>query len=146
MVTKAFNADEVTCQFGDDQITSGFVLGVFIKIKREAPVLQSEAGLGGEVAVSRNDDDRTTVEISMLGTSDGNDVFCDAYLANKKGPGLPGIKGLFIRDRNGRSVFKAEHAAVMELPELAYDRTATPRTWKLQAFDPSNEIRGSAAI
>lgn len=141
---KTYNADEVTVTFGGDLI-EGFADGSMITIERNNPLLVRVAGTTGEQAYSRHADRSATVTIKLLQTSESNDVFADAAALNERGPGLPGFKPLFIRDRNGRALYEGE-AAPEELPSSEFDRSATAREWKLTSPDLSQDVKGSPAL
>lgn len=143
-MTKAYNADEVTLMIGNDVIESGYADGEFVLIEEASPRIVKVVGTDGEVTVSKHFDRTATVTIKLFHTSDGNDVLDGMAALNVKGkPGLQGVKPLYIRDRQGRSIHEAAHCWVEEMPSASYDRTATAREWKLGVAQLTNTIKGN---
>lgn len=141
-MTKLYNADEVTLSVGGKLIDSGWATGEFISIEEQAPRINSEVGTDGEATVSREMNRSAVVTVKLSSTSDGNDVFQDMADSNENGPGLPGIKSLFIRDRNGRSKHQGD-CLVQSVPPVSYDRGRTVREWKLFVPRMKNAVRGN---
>jgi hypothetical protein len=143
--TKIYNPDEITITL-DGTLLEGFADGEFVTIEETSPRITSVSGSDGEVAVSKHMDRRATITVKLLATSDSNDKLDELMAMNEAGPGLPGIKPVFIRDRQGRSIHEADHAWVMEAPAVAFDRSAGSREWKIEVARLRNTIRGSNAI
>lgn len=145
-MSKIFNADEVTLSIGNRLIDAGFSDGEFISIEESSPRIVKAVGTDGEVTIGRHNDRSATITIKLMSTSDGNDVLQDMADSNEDGPGLPGVKPLYIRDRNGRAIHEGEHCWVEEMPSATYDRVATVREWKLGVARLKNSVRGSASL
>jgi hypothetical protein len=143
--TKKYLPDEITVQVGGDLI-HGWAPGEFVVIEENAPRMEQVVGTDGEVAVSRILDRTATITIKLLQTSDSNDIFEDMMAKNQNGPGLPGVKNIMIRDRQGRSLHEAPQCFVLEAPSATYDKSATPREWKLGVPQLSNQIKGASVL
>lgn len=143
--TKKYLPDEITLRVGGDLI-KGFAPGEFITIEEQSERIVSVVGTDGEVAVSRVLDRRATITFKLLQTSDSNDVFATMMQQNQDGPGLPGVRDLYIRDRQGRSIHEAPVCMVMQAPTVSYDREATSREWQILATSLSNNIKGASVI
>lgn len=144
MPVKVYNPDEVVITFGDD-VLEGFADGEMILIEESSPRIIKIVGADGEVVISRHVDRSASITVKLLQTSDGNDVLYNAAELNRRGPGLPGVKPLYVRDLNGRALHEATHAWVEEAPQAHYDRSATAREWKLGAANLDNQLLGSGA-
>jgi hypothetical protein len=143
--TKKYLPDEITVQVGGDLI-KGYADGEFVTIEENAERIISAVGTDGEVSVSRVLNRSATITIKLMQTSDSNDVFESMMAANQRGPGLPGTKNVMIRDRQGRSLHEAPTCLVSEAPAVSYDKSATPREWKLFVPELSNAIKGSNVL
>ncbi len=140
-MTKTYNADEVTLMVGGQSIESGFADGQFLLIEEQAPLIQTAVGTDGEVAVSRDNNRSAIITVSLMGTSDGNDVFEDMAQQNEKGPGI-GLRSLYIKDENGRSIHEGD-CLVQARPAKGYDRVAVAVQWKLFVPKLKNQVRGN---
>lgn len=145
-MAKIYSADEVTLQIGGKLIDAGFAEGEFISIEEAAPRVVKAVGTDGEVTIGRHNDRSGTIKIKLMQTSDGNDVLADMAKQNEDGPGLPGVRSLYIRDRNGRAIHEADACWVEQAPTVSYDRGATVREWTLGVARLSNVIKGSASL
>jgi hypothetical protein len=133
---------------GGDVIEAGFVDGEFISINESGDRVASVTGLGGQTVITRLDDQSGEIEITMLQTSDGNDILDEMAQLNRRGPGLPGVRTCFIRDRNGRALFECPHVWVKTLPKVTYARSAAgERKWTLGfASNQENRVQGTPAF
>lgn len=133
---KIYNADEVTVLFGPVLLDSGHADGEFVRIEQESDDFEDVVGAAGEVAVSRTNDRRATVTIILLQTAIENDqLSAISNLAKDTPAGIGGFHPLQVRDRNGRSVYKAEKAWIMRPPDPSFDRTATSREWTFRVAE-----------
>lgn len=141
---KVYNPNEVVIDFGGKQ-ASGFADGSVITVSEDADRVSSVVGTDGSPVFSRNEVGLFKVKLSLLQTSDTNDVLDEHAEANRLGPGLSFVK-LSIRDLNGRALHSSQSAIVSKVPESEYDRTAKARTWEILCTFGQNRVRGSKAI
>lgn len=141
---KSYRADEVNVTFGG-KLISGYGEDEFVAIAMAKPRVEKTVGADGEVAMSINADKSGEATITLMPTSDSNDVFQDLLDRNERGPGIK-YYPLIIRDLNGRAKFSAPHATVSEEPAITYKRGVEMRAWKLvfARRDPG-AVRGSKA-
>jgi hypothetical protein len=140
---KVYRGDEVLCDFGGKRI-SGYGEDEFVSIADSTPRASKLVGTDGEVIVSQHADKSGEVTVTLLITSDANDIFQDALDRNQRGPGME-FKPLLVRDLNGRAKHSFPHCWVMEAPTVVYGRSGRAHAWKLgYASRVPGGIRGSA--
>lgn len=138
---KVYNADEVTLVIGAALIDSGFADGEFISYDHVSDSIQSVAGSDGEVAISRSNDKRVTINLTLLQTSDANDILEGLHQLQRL-PGGSGVAPYTIRDRNGRSLHEGR-CWIQKPPTVTYDRGATSRQWALGGVEEYGFVGGN---
>ncbi len=141
MSAKVYNADEVTLMIGNVLIESGFADGEFLSYEHVSDQVTSVAGTDGEVAISRNRDPRVNITITLLQTSDGNDILSGLH-ALRRAPGGAFVAPFTIRDRNGRSLHEGRCWIKKPAP-VRYDRSATSRQWALEGVEQYGFVGGN---
>ena len=131
-MAKVYNADEVTITIAAALIEAGFADGEFLRIEQESDDFVDVCGTDGEVAVSKTNDRRATITIILLQTSDANDVLSALSNLARNSNGLAGAGPLYIRDRNGRTIYQSASAWIAKPPDASFDRSATSREWKVR--------------
>lgn len=144
--TKQLNADEVTMDFGGRDINKGTADGEFLTIEFENANVEHVTGTSGELVVSGNaGHDTVIITVKVLQTSDANDVFEEARRAWHPGGTGRRFRSLFIRDRNGRALYRGPFFAVKAPPNPSYDRSAKANEWKLVGKIDA-QIKGSSPV
>lgn len=133
-MAKIYNPDEVTLTIGGAQM-AGYADGSFVAVKPSAARIVKVVGTDGEYSISRNADRGATLEITLMQTSDSNDVL-DALVDF---PGFP----VYLRDRNGRTIREAPSAWIEEVPEEDFGRSAGERKWVIGVERMDGVIGGS---
>jgi hypothetical protein len=110
----------------------GYADGDFLTITYETDAFSDVAGTDGEVARSKTNDRRATVEIILMSTSPTNDLLSAVHLADINTPGGAGVGAFLVTDLNGTSLFTAGNAWVQKAPDVTYGREANERTWTLR--------------
>ena len=146
-MAKVYNADEVTLTIAGALIESGYADGEFLRVEQDSDDFVDVVGTDGEVAVGRTNDRRATITVLLMQTSDGNDVLSALSNLARSSPGLAGAGPLYIRDRNGRTVYRSSSCWIAKPPDASFDRTATSREWKIRCdrlvrFDGGNTSTG----
>jgi hypothetical protein len=132
MADKIYNADEVTLTIAGALIDSGFGDGEFLRVEQESDDFLDVVGTDGEVAVSKSNDRRATITVILLQTSSGNDLLSALRTLAVSSPGLAGAGPLYIRDRNGRTVYESPACWIRKPPDATFDRSATSREWTIR--------------
>lgn len=140
---KTHRLSEVLCDFGGKKI-SGYGDDETFSLAPKEAVASSLEGGDGEVVVSMMSSEMGEVTITVLQTSDANDVFQDQLDAQKRGPGIP-YKRLTIRNLNGRAKHIFPHCWVQARPTVVYGKSARAHAWVIgYAAELPGGIRGSA--
>lgn len=128
-----YNADELIITLGPVIIDSGFADGQFLEIDGETEDTVDVAGADGEVAVSRTNDRRATVTISLMMTAAANDGLSILSNLAKESPRMAGaIVPFAVMDLNGRTLIGAANAWVRKAPARTWDRAATTNAWDIR--------------
>lgn len=132
MSVKTYSADEVTVLIGS-HIASAFADGTFVQIEENGDGVTSVSGADGEVARSMSTDRRKKVTITLLQTSDTNDVLSGLYNADRisKNVTFP----LTIKDLRGRTMFAASTAWVTKSANVEFGKAVGSREWTLETSD-----------
>lgn len=141
---KVYNAHEVTLLIGDVLIDSGFADGEFLSYERINDDISSVAGADGEVAISKNNDARVQFTVTLLQTSDANDVF-SGLRQLLRFPGNAGVTPFTVRDRNGRTLHEGK-CWVKKPPTAAYARTAGSRAWAFEGVEEFGFDGGNLSV
>jgi hypothetical protein len=141
---KSYRANEVLVDFGGKKIT-GRGDDEFISIADSEALTSKLVGGDGETVFSQHSDESGEVTVTVLATSDANDVFQDQVDAQRRGPGIP-YKRLIVRDLNGRAKFIFPYCCVQGKPTVVYAKSARSHAWVL-AYSHSlpGAIKGSQA-
>lgn len=141
---KIYNPNEVSLDFGGKEMT-GFADGSFITVSEDEDRVTVVKGIDGSVAFSRIEVGVFVVKVSVLQTSDFNDVLDENAEINRLGPGLQ-FEKFSMRDQNGRALYQSQSSIVKKVPESEFDKSAKARTWELYCTFGQNRTRGAKPI
>lgn len=132
-VLKVYNGDEVDIVFGP-VIIEGKGDDEFCRIEQEADDSEDEAGVDGEVAVSRTNDERTDITLTLMATADANAELSAIRTLFKTAPSSAGgILTLTIRNKNGLDLYVGANTWIKKPPPRTFKRTAGTNEWVLRA-------------
>lgn len=132
---KEHDARDYSIVLSGVSLTSGYADGEFFTIEWDTDAYTDKIGTDGEVTRSRTYDERATVTLKYMNTSECNDRLSALHKLDKAAPNGAGAGPLMIRDREGRAVYTAERAWIAKQPSVSGDREATSREWKLRAAE-----------
>lgn len=140
---KVYDADQVTLVVCDLPIESGFADGEFLRIEQDSDDFGDVPGTDGEVTRSKTNDRRATITVILMQSSSGNNLLTVMNNLDRNTPGGAGIGTLFIRDKQGTSLYTASKCWIAKPPDVSFDRLATAREWKIRCanlvrFDGGN--------
>lgn len=144
MSTAVYSADEVTVVFASI-LMQGFAEDEAVTVEMESDDYEDVVGVDGFVAVSKTRDERGTVTIKLLQTSPTNDVLSAHRMAGLLAPNGAGVGALLVKDRQGRSLYTAEHAWIQKAPDAAFARAAGAREWVIRCAKLINFTGGNVA-
>lgn len=131
MALKEYSADQVLVSVAGIPL-QGFADGEFLTISFTSDHFESVAGADGEVTRSKTNDNRATVTVKLMQTSDSNDLLSALYNTDRKFPNGAGVGAFLVQDFNGRSLFAASECWIRKVPDISFDRTATEREWTFE--------------
>jgi hypothetical protein len=147
---RIYNPDEMTIVVGPVLINSGFAEDDFMSVEGESDTVADVSGADGEVAISRSNDHRATVTITLLQTALANQGLSVLSNLTRTSPNMVGAVVPFLaRDQNGTSLYTAKDSWVMKPPDAAFGRTAKERAWPIRCAnllrnDGSNNLIAGA--
>jgi hypothetical protein len=128
---KIFNADEVTVSFAGLTL-QGFGDGEFVRIENDTEAFTDVIGTDGEVTRSKTNDNRSTVTVILMQTSASNDALSAILERDKSTAGGSGVAALYVRDRQGRALYRSAESWIQKAPDVSLDRSATSREWPIR--------------
>jgi len=138
MAGKTYNPKKVLLTFGGIPI-SGFAKGTFIKVTPSADTYTKYVGADGEVARAQSSDDTSSVEITLMKTSDSN-AYLNTIKESDKLIG-DGVLPLSITDLStGQEVMFWAQAWIKKAPDKEYGDDVPTRNW---TFDTGQATSGS---
>jgi hypothetical protein len=129
---KVYDADQVSLVIAENLIESGYADGEFVRIEQESDDFTDYVGTDGEVTRSKTNDRRATITVILAQTSAGNSLLSSMSNLDRNAPNGAGVGSFLLRDRQGNTVYSAEHCWVAKPPNATFDRAATTREWKLR--------------
>lgn len=144
MALKVYDPDQISIIIGGHSVR-GFADGQFLNIVGNADLFSDAVGSDGDdITRTKNNDQRATITLSLMQTSDSNDVLDAIANSDQIAPNGAGVFDILIRDRGtGRAMYKADGGWINKQPDAAYDRTPQPRAWTIRVAKLIRADRGS---
>lgn len=130
-MAKIFDPSEFHIVFGGATM-AGFAENSMAKFQFTSPSLTSKVGVDGEVSWSKNMDRRATLTVTLMSTSDTNDLLSAIYTAQRLGVNGGDIAALRVEDGNGRLVITGPEARLIDTPKPDYGKEATEYEWTIE--------------
>lgn len=89
---------------------------------------KTQVGCDGEVMVSIDVDNTFTIKLSLMQTSESNDILSASY-KNFRENGM--LSRIYVKDDMGTTVFSSSKAAVKKYPETSFKKDGTAREWEI---------------
>lgn len=109
---------------------SGYAPGTFVSIVYDVDTFVKTIGVDGEGAWFKNANLAAIITLTLMQSSDSNDILTGFYLADRAAPGgvlLP----MAVGEANGRSNFVTDKARIMKLPDSVWADTIQSRAWAI---------------
>jgi len=133
---KIYSPRQITINFLNQTIDSGYDDGDFCKIEANADDFELTMGTDGEGARSETGDRSAKFTVMLLQTSDGNAVFSAANNLDRAANNGAGVGPFMIRDRQGTSMYMADKTWVVGPPKsVTFGRKAQGREWVLETHN-----------
>jgi len=124
-------------------IQRGFAEDSMVKVAFTSPRFESKVGVDGEVTRARLHDRRATATLSLMQSSDGNDIL--SALLRRDTVALPGagVGSFLMRDLQGTTLVFASAAWVKGIPEVEYGKSVGTRAWEIELADCDATLGGN---
>lgn len=129
----SYDASQVLVTLGPHSI-EGWGDDEFVSIERQSPRFEDKVGSDGDVTRFDTHDDRATVKITVMQSSDANSKLNLLYQADKI-PGGAGIVPFLCLDKNSQlsaALWAGEKAWISEAPVVAFLRGVEARVWTVR--------------
>jgi hypothetical protein len=132
---KIYDANEVSVVICNIPIESGFADGEFVTIEQESNDFEDVVGTDGEVTRSKTNDQRATITVKLMQSSDANAALSALNNLDKATGNGAGVGVLLIRDKQGTSLYQASKCWIAKPPDVPFDKTGTAREWMIRCAD-----------
>lgn len=112
-----------------------------IKIKRDVPSYTFVKGIRGKNTRIRTFNTSAILEISLLQTSQTNDIFSEIHKQDIAADDIDRATTadcarlvVSLKDKSGTSAFQSEDAYIVGYPELDFAQDFSTRTWAIQCL------------
>lgn len=126
MTTRTYDPALVNISFSGLPL-GGFAPDTFLQVERNEDGFTLMVGAGGEAARSQSRNRSGRVTLTLLATSQTNDVL--SAIANADELGGTGVGALFIKEFNGTTLVLAESAWIMKQPTIERGAEVTTVEW-----------------
>lgn len=142
MAVKTYDLTNVFIFYGVFEI-KGFAEDAAISLEHDEDHWSHQVGVDGEGTRSKTSNKSATLTVSLMQSSDSNDLLSIEAGLDEIAPGGTGGKALLIKDEGGSSVYAAESAWIQRRPTAEFNRDASVREWVIRidnliAFHGSN--------
>jgi hypothetical protein len=138
----SFDPKEYTVAVGNVPI-GGFMPGTAIEVETMSDQFTDTVGIDALVSRGRTHDQRGTVTLTLQHTSASNLVLSGLHNADINARNGAGVVPLYIRDKQGTSVYEAARCWIVKAPTKGVSTEVTPMAWvircaKLNRVDGGN--------
>lgn len=128
---KVFDPAQFPIVFGGVQM-QGFSENTMAKFEFDGESFSDVVGVDGEVTRSKNMDRRAKLTVSLMQTSDTNDLLSAMYNAGRLGTNGSDVAALRVEDLNGRLVITGAEAWIMDTPKPTYGKSGSEYEWVIR--------------
>lgn len=111
---------------------AGFSESTMCKFEFDSESMGDVVGVDGEVSRSKNMDRRAKLTISLMQTSDTNDLLSAMYNSQRLSSNGADVAALRVEDLNGRLVISGAESWIMDTPKPTYGKTASEYEWVIR--------------
>lgn len=129
MAFATYNLDQVSLNLFGIPIVGGQGEGASIDLKFNSERYENTVGQRGDVVRSRTNDKSGTVEVTFLQTSKYNATLAAIDRLDDGTPNGAGVGPFQLRDRENGDLYVAAEAWIQKVPDVAFNRKASDRTW-----------------
>jgi hypothetical protein len=133
---KTFDPKKIDVVFGGQRINKGLVDGTWLTYESAAPGFSKKIGVDGEGTRARLHDRSGTVRLTLMASSEINDILSRRYAADRDGNANgQGVGAFLIQDRNGTTLLQASQAYIADDPDISFSGEVEGREWTLELID-----------
>lgn len=123
---KTYDPSQVSVIIGG-HIVGGFADNTKIRVARDEDAYSLHTGVDGEGTRAKTNNKSGTITISLLQSSESNDVLSAYVAADEISNG--GLFSAMIKDNSGTSLYAAETAYIQKYPDSEFSKEPTVREW-----------------
>jgi hypothetical protein len=125
-------------------VMSGFADGTALTVERSAETFTKKVGADGIVTRSKTNDRSGTAKLSLVATSQSNDVLSGFALADETMN--TGIVPFLVQDLEGLTKYVSAFAWIKKPPSSEFGKEVSNREWEFDLSDLEFFIGGSLPI
>ncbi len=130
---------------GGQHVITGASDGEFLRISREQDSVTFRRGVKGSMRTRWLHRD-LNIELTLLQTSQSNDVLSRVLQADEDAMDNSQLIGLNIVDKSGRTTHYSGQAFITSMPDHGFSTEGDTRTWTLYAVDAMSHLGGGDQI
>lgn len=127
-MAKTYSPKKVVLSIAGQAIT-GYAEGTFISVENEVDGFTKSVGADGEVARMASSNVSGTLTLTLMQTSDSNDLLSSLYTADRIS--LSGKFPIHCEDKNGTTLFSAQEAWVVKPATIEQGNELSDREWRI---------------
>lgn len=140
MPLKTFVPADVVVNFHGIDL-SGFADGTFVESRMDSDAFSDVCGADGEVARSASADERGEITVTLLQTSQSNDLLTAEHAkdtATKKNTGP-----VFVKDLNGTTKIQGSEAWIKKVADVTLGKEIEARQWTFRVAKMRQNVGGN---
>jgi len=141
MAVRTYDPSYVSMFYGPIQM-QGFAQDSAIGVEHDEDDWTLVVGVDGEGTRSKTSNRSATITVSLMQSSEVNDLLSAQRLLDINTPGGTGGQPIIIKDNNGTTLFACETAWIQKPPAAELNREATGREWVFRT-DNVDALHGS---
>lgn len=126
MPTRTYDPALVNVSFSGLPL-NGLAPDTFLKVSRSEDSFMPTVGAGGEVARAQSRNRLGEVELTLMATSQANDLL--SAIANADELSGLGVGTIFIKELNGSTICMSESAWIKKMPDIERGKEIATVTW-----------------
>jgi len=130
-MTALYDPTEYSLNFAG-VIPTGYGEDEFLRVEKLADNFVEVVGTDGEVSRSKVMDKRATITFVLMKTSKTNALLSAIAARDENLPNGAGVGAVFIRDRQGDTVFRAAQAWIVRQPDVSLGKQAQSIEWQIR--------------
>lgn len=142
-MVRVYDPKQIVISLAGLLISSGFAENNMVKITREEPVFSKKGGVDGEQTRVRSHNNSGLVTVTLMQSSEGNDIFSELLERDKAAPNGAGIGAFLLKDLNGTTLVRASKAWVKGYPETSFEKSVSERPWEIELADIDQFVGGN---